>query len=420
MAQQHTASVRKQTDAVSLLYGIAVGTGQAKEQRMTLRTGKQGNGSPFREERTRLSNVPSRTRSPRRGRHSLLLPFFLVLLTACSASGRTKFTHEFFGTFDTVIQIVGYAQKDATFGEMAQMAQQRFEQLHRLYDRYHAYEGVANVKTINDQAGLSPVMVDPELAELIAFSLMWQDRTEAAVNIAMGPVLELWHDARAEGTDNPGNARLPDMEALREAAKLTDATRIELNPANRTVFLRQAGMSLDLGAVAKGYACGVVAEELKAAGYSDFLISGGGNIVAVGAPRDGTRTKWGIAIQNPDSNPLLPDENPLDVAYVNDTAIVTSGDNQRTYVVDGKAYHHLIDPVTLMPATHYRAVTVMAADSGAADFLSSTLFLLPPEKSRAVARDTGCEVLWVLPDGTIEVTEGMERVLRDRGGAVNR
>jgi thiamine biosynthesis lipoprotein len=363
--------------------------------------------------------VTPRRRSPILSRAALGL-VLLLLLSACGGERRTKYTHSFLGTFDTVIQVVGYAQDEASFEEMAQKAQTRFEALHRLYDLYHTYEGTPNLKTINDQAGIGPVTVAQELVDLVEFSLMWQSRAGNAVNIAMGPVLSLWHDARGEGTDHPESARLPEMAALREASAWTDPSLVEVNTATRTVYLPRAEMSLDLGAVAKGYACGIVAEELKAAGYSDFLISGGGNIVAVGAPRDGVRTKWGIAIQNPDANPMFPDEDPLDVAYVNDAAIVTSGDNQRAYLVDGKSYHHLIDPTTLMPATHYRSVTVMAADSGAADFLSSTLFLLPPEQSRAMARETGCEAMWVLPDGTVETTEGMRAVLRDRGGASNR
>lgn len=344
----------------------------------------------------------------------------VLLLTACGGASRTKYTHTFFGTFDTLIQIVGYAQQQARFDEMSKMAQQRFEELHKLFDRYHNYDGIQNVKSINDQAGIAPVKVNQDLLDLLAFSLLWQGKTDSVVNIAMGPVLELWHDARALGTDNPELAALPERTALEAAALRTDAALVQLDLDAGTVYLPVEGMSLDVGAVAKGYACGIVAQELKTAGYSDFVISGGGNIVSVGAPRDGTRTKWGIAIQNPDANPLFPDENPLDVAYVNDTAIVTSGDNQRNYVVDGKSYHHLIDPVTLMPATHFRAVTVMTDDSGVADFLSSTLFLLPLEQSRKMAEDMGCEALWVLPDGTIAVTDGMQSVLRDRGGAVNR
>jgi thiamine biosynthesis lipoprotein len=105
---------------------------------------------------------------------------------------------------------------------------------------------------------------------------------------------------------------------------------------------------------------------------------------------------------------------------VNDESVVTSGDYQRTYVVDGKAYHHLIDPVTLMPANYFRSVSVLTPDSGLADFYSTTLFLLPLEEGRIAAATAGVDVLWFLPDGTQVATAGMKAVLKTLGGATNK
>jgi hypothetical protein len=130
--------------------------------------------------------VTPRRRSPILSRAALGL-VLLLLLSACGGERRTKYTHSFLGTFDTVIQVVGYAQDEASFEEMAQKAQTRFEALHRLYDLYHTYEGTPNLKTINDQAGIGPVTVAQELVDLVEFSLMWQSRAGNAVNIAMGP-----------------------------------------------------------------------------------------------------------------------------------------------------------------------------------------------------------------------------------------
>ena len=101
--------------------------------------------------------------------------------------------------------------------------------------------------------------------------------------------------------------------------------------------------------------------------------------------------------------------------------MVTSGDYQRYYKVDGIMYHHLIDPETLMPAAHYRSVTVYVGDSGEADFLSTTLFLLPYEKSRKLADELeSVEALWVFPDGSFKATEGMKPMLKVLGGASNK
>lgn len=354
-----------------------------------------------------------------------ILIFSLLVFLATAGCGntktaQTKYSYEFLGSFDTLIQFMGYADSNAAFEVMAKKGQAHFEALNREYDRYHVYGGLNNIMTVNDQAGIAPVKVDKEILDLVKFSILWHDKSPGVCNIALGPVLALWHDARTAGLDNPDNAILPDMAALKKASLLCDLKDVIVDDAAGTLFLAKAGMSLDVGAVAKGFACQIVADELKAAGYGSFVISGGGNIIAVGAPRDGIRTKWGIGIQNPDGNALNPDDPPFDIAYVTDESVVTSGDYQRTYVVNGKAYHHLIDPVTLMPADYYRSVSVLTPDSGLADFFSTTLFLLPLEEGKKAAATAGVDALWIMPDGTQAATDGMKAVLKTLGGAVNK
>ena len=124
--------------------------------------------------------------------------------------------------------------------------------------------------------------------------------------------------------------------------------------------------------------------------------------------QDGVRERWGLTYKIVES--IVSDDNLLDVVFVNDSSVVSSGDYQRFYVVDGKAYHHLIDPATLMPAEYYHAVTVVTEDSGVADFLSTAIFLLPFEQSRALVENLdGVEALWVMDDGDVEATDGMKR-----------
>jgi thiamine biosynthesis lipoprotein ApbE len=89
---------------------------------------------------------------------------------------------------------------------------------------------------------------------------------------------------------------------------------------------------------------------------------------------------------------------------------------ERFYIVDGKVIHHLIDPKTLMPGEYYHAVSVVAQDSGVADFMSTTLFLMPFEESLALAESIeGVEALWVMRDGTIRATEGMKKIMKSKG-----
>ncbi len=358
---------------------------------------------------------------------ALLLSVLMMTATGCTFGGGpengnySKYSYEFTGAFDTVIQFVGYAKSEKEFETLAKKGQARFEELHRLFDIYHDYEGINNIKTINDNAGIKPVKVRKEIIDLILFSKEWYDRTGGVVNIALGPVLSIWHTYREEGKDNPEKARIPDINLLKKAAEKTDINKVEVDVENNTVFLKEEGMSLDVGAVAKGFATEIVVKELMEEGFTSFIVSSGGNIRTVGSPKDGVRNKWSIGIQDPDGNALIPNGDNLDIVYVNDASVVTSGDYQRYYVVGDKRIHHLIDPTTLMPANYYRAVTIVTLDSGVADILSTAAFLLPYEKSRALIESLeGVEALWIMPDKSINATENMKKMLKNLGGASNK
>lgn len=355
---------------------------------------------------------------------ALLSVALFMLNTGCTYEAKLKrtsyhkYSYEFLGTFDTVTQFMGYAKNEKEFEAFAKKGQARFEELNKLFDIYHDYSGINNIKTINDSAGVKPVQVKQEIVDLIQFSKEWYYKTDGAVNITLGPVLSIWHAYREEGKSNPEKAAIPDLKLLKKAAEKADINKLAVDTENKTVFLQEKGMSLDVGAVAKGFATEIVAKELEKEGYTSFIISSGGNVRTAGKPRDGVRNMWGINIQNPDGNALIPDDEPLDTAFVTDASVVTSGDYQRYYEVNGKRIHHLIDSATLMPANHYRAVTVISENSAVADFMSTTVFLLPYDKSRAlVERLDDVEALWIMPDGTINATDNMKKMLKKMGGA---
>lgn len=347
----------------------------------------------------------------------------LLLATIISSSSCTKqpeytrHSEVMTDYFNTLITLVAYTKTEDEFTSYARQAEVRFAQLHQLYDIYNNYEGVNNIKTVNDMAGIEPVVVPQDLLDLVRFAKEWTLSSHFKTNIALGPVLEIWHRYRTDGIADPENARLPSQEELVAAAAFTDASKIIIDELEETIFLSEMQMSLDVGAVAKGYATELVAQELENAGMESGAISAGGNVRTIGRPRDGKRDRWAIGILDPDS-PFFADDRNLDIVYINDASIVTSGDYQRYYYVQGARYHHLIDPETLMPAKYYRALTVVTPDSGRADLLSTELFLLPYEESRALAESLqDVQVLWIMPNGEIEVTEGMTRLLRSQGAS---
>ena len=162
-----------------------------------------------------------------------------------------KYSMQFFGAFDTIIQVVGYASSEAQFKEYGQYAQNRFTELHRLFDRFNTYEGMNNVRTINDNAGKTPVKVDPLIIDVIELSKEWYEKTDGAIDIAMGSVLNIWHDYMAMYSGNVEGAALPDFEKLAKANEHTDMEDIIIDNAASTVFISEEEMCIDLGAVAK-------------------------------------------------------------------------------------------------------------------------------------------------------------------------
>lgn len=350
----------------------------------------------------------------------LVLCFALSLpLIGCQTKPE-KYSGEFLDTFDTSVIIIAYAQSDEEFDDIYRTVYDTFAELNKLYDIYHDYEGINNIKTINDNAGVMPVEVDARIIDLLKLSKEWYAKTDGMVNVAMGSVLRIWHDYREAGEYDPFTAQLPPIDMLENAMQHADIEQVIIDEKASTVYLNDSQLRLDVGAVAKGYATEIAADKLIEKGYDSVLISAGGNVRAIGTPKDGVRSKWGVGIKDPDS-PLAgstDESNLLDVAFVTNLSVVSSGVYERFYTVDGANYHHLIDPQTLMPADYYKAATVVLEDSAQADLLSTALFLLPPEESLQYAENIeGVEALWVMTDNDIVMTSGMKTMLRDMGGA---
>ncbi len=348
-----------------------------------------------------------------------------ILLAVASCSGYTgqkdykKFSYDFTGTFDTLITVTGYASDAGEFDCFAKRVEAEMRSLSKIFDRYKSYDNINNIKTINENAGLKPVLVDREIINAVKLGKSWYQKSGGTVNIAMGPVLSIWHEYRERYAGDPENAVLPPAEELTAAAEKCDISKVIVDERESTVFLQEAGMSLDLGCMAKGYATQIADDRELGGAVKSYLINSGGNVIARGKPLDGVRQKWGIGIQNPDGNALIPDDEPLDVVFVNDCALVTSGDYQRYYVVNGYRYSHIIDPATNMPAASYRSVTVIGEKSGEADLLSTALFILPIEDGQRLAAKCGVDAVWVLDGGGIIATDGARARMKALGGATS-
>lgn len=331
----------------------------------------------------------------------------------CDASN--KCSSQFMGPFDTQFQIIAYNESEEDFVQDVAFIDQRFTYYNALFDKYNDYENINNVKTINEQAGLSPVKVDQPLFEMIEAALSDMQRYSSKVNIALGPVLEVWHTYREQN-----NGTIPTLTQLEEKNQLVDISKVILDKEASTVYLEEKGMSLDVGATAKGYASELVKQELIARGTDNFLISAGGNIISHGKRMvqakasklseylPACRDYYTIDIMSPKDG-AYEDISAIAAVIMDEGSAVTSGDYQRYFVgEDGVYYHHLIDPDTLFPPHYFRSVTIVTEDSGLADFLSSATFLTPLEEGKAMIESLdGVEAIWLLNDGTIAHTSGL-------------
>lgn len=339
---------------------------------------------------------------------AVLIIVLVLNLTACD-TGTHRYQASFLELFDTVTTILGYTKDEDTFSEYAQMIYDNLKVYHELYDIYNDYEGVNNIKTINDNAGIAPVKVDQRIIDLLKFSKEAYELSGGKVNVAFGAVLSVWHDYRDAGLEDPDNAELPPMELLQEKNLHTDINKVIIDEAASTVYLEDPEMRLDVGAIAKGYATEQVTSLMTEKGITGLLLSVGGNVRAIGH-RDEKETLWNVGIQNPD----LESEDPyLLITQLEDLSLVSSGDYERYYTVDGKEYHHIIDPTTLMPATYFTAVSIITKDSGLADALSTTIYNMPLEEGQALIESLdGTEAMWVMKDDTLIYSSGFEAYIK--------
>ncbi len=343
----------------------------------------------------------------------ILMLFVLSLFPALAQqSTYTKYSKGFFGTFDTWVSLIGYATKSETFEKAFSMAEQRFIQLHKLYDKYNPYEGINNIYTLNKQAAQGPVRVEEDLLNLLIYTKNLQALYPNTLNIAMGAVLDIWHSYREEALATPSRAALPPRSLLEEAAGHTSMDDVTIDEKNSTIYFEDPLLQLDVGAIAKGYATQLVANEMVAYGMPSFIISAGGNVASGDPPQDG-RAGWSVGVQDPSGFVLDPLATIASI-QVSHMAVVTSGDYQRYYEVDGKKYHHIIDPSTLLPADHVKQVTVITPDSGMADFLSTVLFVLPTQQALEIVEtleDT--QACWITMDDQVITSSGWEAFLNN-------
>lgn len=315
------------------------------------------------------------------------MPLLLMpLLAGCSPAGDAPAERTLF-QMDTYVTLSAY-------GEQAEAALSACAaELARLEALFSATQAESDIARINAADG-APVTVDADTAELLVAAKALSAETGGAFDATVYPLMQLWGFG--------GEPAVPDGDAIAALLPLVDMEQLLLEGGHASL---PAGMGLDLGGIAKGYAADKLCALLGTYGVQSAMLSLGGNVSVLGTKPDGS--DWRIGIRDPkDASGIV------GVVEASDCAIVTSGSYQRYFEGDGRRYHHILDPDTGYPADGgLSSVTVITASGTRADALSTALFVMGEADAidywRAHGQGAeGFACVLVTEDGRVLYTEG--------------
>jgi len=291
---------------------------------------------------------------------------------------------------DTLISIQAYGTN------ASEAIDKVFQRIDEIEKKMSAKADYSEVIGINQMAGQGFSKVSPDTFFVIEKGLYYAKLSEGKFDITVGPLVELW----GIGTDH---ARLPGSEEIREVLPLVDFTKVEINEEDRSVFLKQPGMAIDLGGIAKGYAADEAAKVLRQNGITQGTINLGGNILVLGTKPDGSL--WRIGIQNPFFKTR---GSIMATVEVKDKTLVTSGPYERYFEEDGKIYHHILDTESGYPVDNeLMSVTIIADSSIDADALSTAVFAMGLKRGMSfVEKLDNLDAIFITKDYKVYVTSG--------------
>ncbi|MFP3042512.1 FAD:protein FMN transferase [Treponema primitia] len=273
----------------------------------------------------------------------------------------------------------------------------------KIFDRLREIENLmsANIEDsdlgrINRAAGIEAVAAHPDTIMVLKRAIRFAELSGGAFDPSIGPLVKLWGIGSDAG-------RIPEEHEIAGVLPLVNWKDIVIDEAASTVFLKQPGMGLDLGAIAKGYAADEAVRIIRAAGIKRALIDLGGNILAYGSKRD--RRPWRVGIQNPVEGRGAY----FGIAEVENKTVVTSGVYERFFESDGKRYHHILSTRDGYPVDQgLLSVTIIGHSSMDADALSTSLFALGYERGSILLEslDDNTVAIFVFADLSVRGTSG--------------
>ncbi len=249
---------------------------------------------------------------------------------------------------------------------------------------------------INNNAGIMPVKVEPELFHLIERALQISKITDGAFDISYAAMDRIW-------TFDGSMQQMPDEETIRQSVKKVGYRNIILNKEENSVFLKIPGMKIGFGAIGKGYAADKAKDVLMKEGVVAGMINASGDLNCWGRKPDGS--PWLIGITNPMNKNKVFSWFPIE-----NSAVVTSGNYEKYVILNGKRYAHIIDPRTGYPASGLTSVSIFAPKAELADALATSVFVMGIDAGIDMVNQLkGIECVLVDDQGKIYYSENVKR-----------
>ena len=331
----------------------------------------------------------------------------LLLVVSCTACGQQKSYEHSAVVMDTVVTL------SASGPEAKAAVDESFERLAVLEAMASSTIETSDVAKLRAAAGHSYVKLQPEVYHMLEVSQEYSRLSGGAWDVTTGPLVELW----GVGTDHE---RLPSPEEIIAARRLVDWQKLRLRPEDQSAMLEMEGMSIDLGGIAKGMAIDEVRKIYAAHKIHNGLINmGASSLYGIGTNKEGKA--WNVGIRHPRNDAR---DTYLGIVSLENMALSTSGDYERCFFVDGKRYHHILNPATGYPAdSGAMSDTVVIdgslPDSGMiSDLLTTAVFVMGPEKGRAFLEELPEKVQGEVTgtDYVLYPADGFEKKLRSLHG----
>ena len=305
------------------------------------------------------------------------------------------------GTFARVVAVAA----DAKVADKAIEA--ALAEIERVDKLMSDYKSDSEISQVNKDGFNRAVPVSEPTFEVLQRSIEFSKLTGGAFDITIGPLVDLWRSAKKKGVT-------PSQEEIAQAKSRVGFENLILNGKDRTVKFAVASMRLDLGGIAKGYAVDKAIEAMQQAGAIGGMVDIGGDLRCFGKPPKG-RSKWSIALQNPNVNKNTDESDLLLVLKLDNAAVATSGDYQQFVLIEGKRYSHIINRRTGTSAEGLSSVTIITDSATDADALATAVSVMGVEKGLAlVEKMPNAEAIVITspPKYKLVKTMGAEKYLK--------